>query len=146
MKRKTAGLKNFRREYSAGGVVIKDKREVLLIKNPSNAWTFPKGHIEPGETKEQAAVREVKEETNVDAEIVDYLGEISYFFTWGGVKIYKTVYFFLMRYVSGIPVPSWEVKDARFFPLEKTPKLLRYKGDKEIFAKALRKLPLLDNK
>jgi 8-oxo-dGTP diphosphatase len=135
--------KNFRREYSAGGVVIKDKREVLLIKNPSNIWTFPKGHIEPGETKEQAALREVKEETNIDAEIVDYLGEISYFFTWGGVKIYKTVYFFLMRYIAGIPVPSWEVKDARFFPLEKAKKLLKYKGDKEIFAKALNKISLI---
>lgn len=132
-----------RREFSAGGVVIKDKSEVLLIKNPSNIWTFPKGHIEKGETKEQAALREVKEETNIDAEIVDYLGEISYFFTWRGVKVYKTVYFFLMRYISGIPVPSWEVKDARFFPLERAEKLLKYKGDKEIFSKALKKLHLL---
>ena len=132
-----------RREFSAGGVVIKDKSEVLLIKNPSNIWTFPKGHIEKGETKEQAALREVKEETNIDAEIVDYLGEISYFFTWRGVKVYKTVYFFLMRYISGIPVPSWEVKDARFFLLERAEKLLKYKGDKEIFSKALKKLHLL---
>jgi len=132
-----------RREFSAGGVVIKDKKEVLLIKNPSNVWTFPKGHIEPGETKEQAAIREVKEETNIDAQIVDYLGEISYFFTWGGVKIYKTVYFFLMRYIAGIPVPSWEVKDARFFPFERAKKLLKYKGDKVIFERALEKLYLL---
>jgi len=133
----------FRREFSAGGVVIKDKREVLLIKNPSNVWTFPKGHIEKGETKEQAALREVKEETNIDAEIVTYLGEVSYFYTWAGVKIYKTVYFFLMRYKSGIPVPSWEVKDARFFSLERAQKLLKYKGDKEIFGKALQNLYLL---
>jgi 8-oxo-dGTP pyrophosphatase MutT (NUDIX family) len=133
----------FRREFSAGGVVIKDKKEVLLIKNPSNIWTFPKGHIEKGETKEQAAIREVKEETNIDAEIVDYLGEISYFFSWGGVRIYKTVYFFLMKYISGIPVPSWEVKDARFFSFDKAKKLLKYKGDKEIFQKALKKISLL---
>jgi 8-oxo-dGTP diphosphatase len=132
-----------RREFSAGGVVIKDKREVLLIKNPSNIWTFPKGHIEKGETREEAAVREVKEETNVDAQIVTYLGEISYFFTWGGVRIYKTVYFFLMRYISGIPVPSWEVKDARFFPLNRAESMLKYKGDKEIFRKALENLHLL---
>jgi 8-oxo-dGTP diphosphatase len=132
-----------RREFSAGGVVIKDKKEVLLIKNPSNIWTFPKGHIEKGETREQAAVREVKEETNVDAQIVTYLGEISYFFTWGGVRIYKTVYFFLMKYISGIPVPSWEVKDARFFPLNRAESLLKYKGDKEIFRKALENLHLL---
>ena len=132
-----------RREFSAGGGVIKDKREVLLIKNPSNIWTFPKGHIEKGETREEAAVREVKEETNVDAQIVTYLGEISYFFTWGGVRIYKTVYFFLMRYISGIPVPSWEVKDARFFPLNRAESMLKYKGDKEIFRKALENLHLL---
>ena len=132
-----------RREFSAGGVVIKDKKEVLLIKNPSNIWTFPKGHIEKGETKEEAAIREVKEETNIDAEIVTYLGEISYFFTWSGVRVYKTVYFFLMKYVSGIPVPSWEVKDARFFPIEKAKQLLKYKGDREIFTKALENLHLL---
>ncbi len=144
MQRKSAGTSlSLRREFSAGGVVIKDRREVLLIKNPSNIWTFPKGHIEKGETKEQAALREVKEETNIDAEIVMYLGEISYFFTWRGVKVFKTVYFYLMRYVSGIPVPSWEVKDAKFFPLERAQNLLKYKGDKKIFAKALENLHLL---
>ena len=146
MQIKSSKERTFRREYSAGGVVVKDKREILLIKNPSNIWTFPKGHIEPGETKEQAAIREVKEETNIDAEIVDYLGEISYFFTWSGVKIYKTVYFYLMKYISGIPVPSWEVKDARFFPIDRVKRLLKYKGDKEIFENTLRKLSLLDNK
>lgn len=132
-----------KREYSAGGVVIKDKKEVLLIKNPSNIWTFPKGHIEKGETKEQTALREVKEETNIDAEIIDYLGKINYFFIWQGAKVYKTVYFYLMKYIAGIPVPSWEVKDARFLPLEKAAKLLKYKGDKEIFNKALKKLDFL---
>ncbi len=144
MQRKSVGTSlPLRREFSAGGVVIKDRREVLLIKNPSNIWTFPKGHIEKGETKEQAALREVKEETNIDAEIVVYLGEISYFFTWRGVKVFKTVYFYLMRYISGIPVPSWEVKDAKFFPLERAQNLLKYKGDKKIFAKALENLHLL---
>jgi len=132
-----------RKEFSAGGVVIKDRKEVLLIKNPSNVWTFPKGHIEPGETKEEAALREVKEETNIDAEIVTYLGEIHYFFTWKGVRVFKTVYFYLMRYIAGNPVPSWEVKDAKFFPLEEAKTLLKYKGDKTIFRKALENLTLL---
>ena len=132
-----------RREFSAGGVVIKDKKEVLLIKNPSNVWTFPKGHIEKGETPIQAAIREVKEETNVEAEVISYLGKIHYSFIWKGTKVYKTVYFYLMQYISGIPVPSWEVKDARFINLERAKKILKYKGDKEIFLKALRKLHLL---
>jgi len=134
-----------RKEYSAGGVVFKEKKEVLLIKNPSNVWTFPKGHIEKGETKEQAALREVKEETNIDAEIITYLGEIHYFFTWKGVRVFKTVYFYLMRYISGTPVPSWEVKDAKFFPIEEAKKLIKYKGDKEIFSKALNYLGLSSN-
>jgi 8-oxo-dGTP diphosphatase len=48
-----------------------------------------------------------------------------------------------MKYISGIPVPSWEVKDARFFPLNRAESMLKYKGDKEIFRKALEKLHLL---
>jgi 8-oxo-dGTP diphosphatase len=51
-----------------------------------------------------------------------------------------------MKYISGIPVPSWEVKDARFFPIDRVKRLLKYKGDKEIFENTLRKLSLLDNK
>ncbi len=132
-----------RKEFSAGGVVIKDKKEVLLIKNPSKVWTFPKGHIEKGETPIQAAIREVKEETNIEGEVISYLGKINYSFFWKGIKVYKTVYFYLMRYIAGIPVPSWEVKDTRFFPLEKVQKLLRYKGDKRVFLRALNKLHLL---
>jgi 8-oxo-dGTP diphosphatase len=129
--------KKWKREFSAGGVVIKDNNEVLLIKNHVNIWTFPKGHIEPGESKEETAIREVKEETNITARIIDYLGEISYFFQWEGQKIYKTVYFFLMEYIEGEPKPSWEVRDAKFFSIEETLKKLRYKGDKKIFMKAL---------
>ncbi len=128
-----------RREFSAGGVLFKDG-EVLLIKNPSGAWSFPKGNIEKGERPEETAVREVLEETGVKGEIIDYIGEISYWYYFEGEKTFKTVKYYLMRYLEGEPKPSWEVQDARFFPVEEAKKLLKYKGDKEIFEKALKKL------
>ena len=128
-----------KREFSAGGVVFKNGN-VLLIKNPSGIWTFPKGNIEPGEKPEETAVREVYEETGVKGEIVDYIGEIHYWYTLKGERIFKTVKYYLMKYKEGEPKPSWEVKDAKFFPIEEAKKLLKYKGDKEIFKKALEKL------
>ncbi|EDP75922.1 NUDIX hydrolase [Hydrogenivirga sp. 128-5-R1-1] len=128
-----------RREFSAGGVLFKDG-EVLLIKNPSGVWTFPKGNIEKGEKPEDTAVREVLEETSVKGEVVDYVGEIRYWYQLKGEKIFKKVKYYLMRYLGGEPKPSWEVEDARFFPVEEAKKLLKYKGDREIFRKALEKL------
>ena len=128
-----------KREFSAGGVLFKNG-EVLLIKNPSGVWSFPKGNIEPGEKPEETAVREVYEETGVKGEIVDYIGETHYWYTLKGEKIFKTVKYYLMKYKEGEPKPSWEVKDAKFFPTQEVEKLLRYKGDKEIFKKALEKL------
>lgn len=128
-----------KREFSAGGVLFKNGN-VLLIKNPSGVWTFPKGNIEPGEKPEETAVREVYEETGVKGEIVNYIGEIHYWYTLKGERIFKTVKYYLMKHKEGEPKPSWEVKDAKFFPIEEAKKLLRYKGDKEIFRKALEKL------
>ncbi|AAC06510.1 NUDIX hydrolase [Aquifex aeolicus] len=126
-----------KKEFSAGGVLFKDG-EVLLIKTPSNVWSFPKGNIEPGEKPEETAVREVWEETGVKGEILDYIGEIHYWYTLKGERIFKTVKYYLMKYKEGEPRPSWEVKDAKFFPIKEAKKLLKYKGDKEIFEKALK--------
>lgn len=128
-----------RREFSAGGVLFRDG-EVLLIKNPSGVWSFPKGNVEKGEKPEETAVREVLEETNVKGKVIDYVGEISYWYQLKGERIFKRVKYYLMEYVEGEPRPSWEVLDAKFFPVEKARELLKYKGDKEIFRKALDKL------
>lgn len=128
-----------KREFSAGGVLFKD-RSVLLIKTPSGVWSFPKGNVEKGEKPEEAAVREVIEETGVKGKVVDYIGEISYWYQLKGEKIFKRVKYFLMEYLEGEPQPSWEVLDAKFFPVEEANKLLKYKGDKEIFKKALERL------
>ena len=125
-----------KREFSAGGVLLKDG-EVLLILNPSGVWTFPKGNIEKGEKPEDTAVREVLEETGIEGKIEAYLGDISYWYVLKGEKVFKRVSYYLMRYLSGEPRPSWEVRDARFFSSQEAGRLLKYKGDKEIFQKAL---------
>ena len=126
-----------RRELSAGGVLFKDNL-VLLIQNPSGVWTFPKGLIEQGETPEKSALREVYEETGVKGEILDYIGEIQYWYQLHGEKIFKRVKYYLMKHLEGEPKPSWEVKDAKFIPVDTAKRLLKYKGDKEIFEKALK--------
>lgn len=128
-----------RREYSAGGVLFRDE-EVLLILNPSGVWTFPKGNVEKGEKPEDTAVREVLEETGVEGKIRGYIGEVSYWYVLHGERIFKRVRYYLMVHVEGEPKPSWEVKDARFFPVEDAKNLLRYRGDREIYTKALRML------
>jgi 8-oxo-dGTP diphosphatase len=128
-----------RREFSAGGVVIRGD-QVLLIKNPSGVWTFPKGLVEEGETPEETALREVAEETGVEGKVEGDLGEITYWYTFEGERVFKRVRYYLMSYVRGEPKPSWEVQDARFFPLKEASRLLKYKGDREILSRALRLL------
>ncbi len=123
-------------EVSAGGVLFKD-REVLLIKNPSGIWTFPKGLIERGEIPEETATREVFEETGIKGRIIAPLGEIRYWYMREGQKVRKRVIFFLMEYLEGEPKASWEVQEASFFPIQEVKRLLKYKGDKEIFEKSL---------
>jgi len=97
---------------SAGGVVVDDRpdgtRRVLLIVHRSLSghprWTLPKGGVEPGETLEQTALREVREETGHGATIVAPLGAIEYSFVWqpDRVRYHKRVHYFLMRW-DGLP-------------------------------------------
>lgn len=128
-----------RKEFSAGGVLLK-RDQVLLIKNPSDVWTFPKGIVEKGETPEETAVREVLEETGVEGKILKDLGEITYWYTFRGERVFKRVRYYLMGYVRGEPRPSWEVKDAGFFPLKEAEGLIRYRGDREILSRAIKTL------
>jgi 8-oxo-dGTP pyrophosphatase MutT (NUDIX family) len=94
-------------EISAGGFVVSksDPSLVALMARFNRGgkleWCIPKGHLEPGETNEQAAVREVFEETGLKAEITDYLGDVSYTFNQRGKNVSKTVHVFLMNHLSG---------------------------------------------
>ncbi|WP_457641657.1 NUDIX hydrolase [Persephonella sp.] len=134
-------------EFSAGGVVFRKtedgKIEILLIR-VKNRWSFPKGNIERGEPKDQAALREVKEETGVDAEILDYLGEVDYWYSIGLTRIHKFVYYYLMKYAGGDIVPQKEeIDEAKFIPIEDVEKTLSYETDKEIFERAINSLKKL---
>jgi len=99
---------------------------------------LPKGHVEARESNEQAALREVREETGCWGEIVTRLNEISYWFYVGKAKHRKSVTFFLMRYLSGDPANhDHEVDDARWFDLAQARKTLKYVNEKRLIDMAL---------
>lgn len=131
------------REFSAGGIVLKEG-QVLLIKNaamrdPKKAyWGFPKGHINSGEKSEEAAVREIKEETDIEAKVIKKLGDSRYIFTKEGKKVFKVVVYFLLRYVSGDLNPQdLEVLELGWFEPNEALTILSFKKDKEMLKQAL---------
>lgn len=126
---------------SAGGIVYKDNH-LLMLKKKNGDWVLPKGRIEDGETLEETAIREVKEETNIDAKIVDYLGATTYSFSnfWTNYSlINKTVSWYLMKAKTFILIPLEEegFVDARFISIDKVMSIARYKDEKKVIAKAI---------
>jgi 8-oxo-dGTP pyrophosphatase MutT (NUDIX family) len=112
---------------------------------PEGTWVLPKGVIAAGERTEVTALREVREETGVEASPVEKLGDIRYVYTWAGERVFKVVSFFLFRYRSGRlgdipPEHVHEVAEARWLPLDEAPRLLAYRGEREMAAKALERL------
>jgi 8-oxo-dGTP pyrophosphatase MutT (NUDIX family) len=129
-------------EVSAGGLVLRRREaglDALLIgRGNSRIWTLPKGHVEPRESLEQAALREVREETGCWGEIVTRLNEISYWFYVGKAKHKKSVTFFLMRYLSGDTANhDHEVDEARWFEVMAARKALKYINEKRLVDLAL---------
>jgi 8-oxo-dGTP pyrophosphatase MutT (NUDIX family) len=133
-----------KREISAGGVVYRhgdDGIEVVLASRRTRrgdlAWGLAKGGIEDGESMEDAAVREVREETGIRAEIEASLGETRYFYVWEDVRIRKTVHFYLMRSVGGdLDDRDDEMEEVRWFPLERALKRAAYRGERDVLKRA----------
>ena len=131
---------------SYGGVVVREAAaglEVALIRPQSaedkQVWALPKGAKEEGESPEDAAVREVREETGLGAEIVASLDGITYWFAWAPerVRYKKTVHFFLMRHTSGVPTPdAVEVAEVRFVSLADAHEQASYASEKKILKTA----------
>lgn len=129
-------------QFSAGGVVYKDKKVLLAQHSQHHGWVFPKGligdHVE-GEDKETTAIREVKEETGADAKIIKTLTPVTYWFVFEGEKIKKTVYYFLMEYTGGdITKHDHEMENVEWLSKEKVEERLTYKSDQKVWQEAQR--------
>jgi 8-oxo-dGTP pyrophosphatase MutT (NUDIX family) len=149
-------LPGVRREFSAGGVLVRRLRGEYVVAairpagRPPGLWALPKGNIGPGEDPAAAAAREVVEETGAEGKLVRKLGDVRYVYTqsWGaeaGERIFKIVSFYLLRYTGGRlgnvpPEFAHEIAEARWLPLGEAPKLLAYKGEREMARKALESL------
>ena len=139
------------REASAGGVVIceRDGASALAVIRPRGrtVWALPKGHVNRGETLAEAAAREVREETGLNVELDTPLGDIQYVYQFRAQKIFKQVHFFLFRCVGGEidqldPGMRIEVEEARWIPLADAKKMLAYRGEREVVARAAALLEL----
>lgn len=128
-------------ETSYGGVVLRG--EDVLVITPAGkrrVTTLPKGGSQPGETGEQTAAREVREETGVTATVLEPLGDVRYWYRRGGRRVLKTVHFYLCEYVSGSTVDhDHEVDDARWIGLAEARTALSYPGERALIERALTK-------
>jgi 8-oxo-dGTP pyrophosphatase MutT (NUDIX family) len=135
-----------REEFSAGGVVVRGDEVLVIVPKKRAAdgrrvLALPKGHPDPGETAEQAAAREVREEGGVDAELVERLGDVRYWYRRDGRAVPKRVAFFLFEYRGGDPADhDHEIEDARFMKLSEAREQLTYDGEREMVARALSRL------
>lgn len=131
-----------REAVAAGGVVFRDGEEgveiVLVSRRASGLFALPKGKVDPGEVVEQTAVREVREETGLEAEILEPLGEVRYWFTDDeGERVDKVVYFFLMRSTGGdLSLHDHEFDDVAWYHLVEAERLLTHKNQLHILARA----------
>lgn len=129
------------RETSFGGVVLRDG-EVLVITpaGKRRVTGLPKGGPNPGESGEQTAAREVREETGVVASVREPLGDVTYWYRRSGRRVFKTVHFYLCDYVSGSTRDhDHEVEDARWIPLAEARTSLSYPGERALIERALSK-------
>ena len=133
-------------EVSAGGLVLRRRVgsgfDVLLIgRGEPRVWSLPKGHVEANETNEEAALREVREETGCYGEILEKLSEIAYWFYINQRKHKKSVHFYLMRYLSGDTADhDHEADEAAWFEIGTAKKALKYVNEKRLIDLALENL------
>ncbi len=141
-------------QVSAGGVAfrkISERVEVaLILTNPERRWQLPKGMVDPGETEQQAALREVREEAGIETEPLGKIDQTEYWFTAerDGVRgrIHKRVHWFLMQYTSGdVTDHDHEVTEARWVDVDEALIMLVFKNEREIVEKAVRMVGRLDS-
>jgi len=138
------------REFSAGGLVYRRREgEVAVVlaarRHPESGalvWTIPKGHVEPGESSKAAAVREVREETGLEAEIEQQLGDITYWFARRDAegrarRVWKRVRFFLMRSRGGrFRDRDREMDAVRWFSLDEAERAAAFASERALVQRA----------
>lgn len=132
-------------QTSSGGVAFRQldgRVEIALISVGSEPrWQLPKGMVDPGETREFTAVREVREEAGIDTELLEPIDTIEYWFYAGKapnrLRIHKRVHFFLLRYCSGNPSDhDHEVNEARWVEMDEAARMLTYDTEKQVIHRA----------
>lgn len=134
-----------KRQVSAGGVAYRMRAgqiEVALISvDPDQRWQLPKGLVNKNESNEAAALREVREETGLETELVAPLDKIEYWYYSGKggrrVRFHKHVHFYLLRYKAGdVSNHDQEVNEARWIPVDEAARMLAFKSEKEVVSQA----------
>jgi 8-oxo-dGTP pyrophosphatase MutT (NUDIX family) len=133
-------------EFSAGGVVVRDGEVAVIVPvkrggGGQRVLGLPKGHLDGDETAEQAATREIREETGLTAELIEPLGDTHYHYDRRGRPRAKRVAFFLFEYRSGsLEDHDHEIEETRWMPLEQAVEELSYEGEREMVRRALSRL------
>jgi 8-oxo-dGTP pyrophosphatase MutT (NUDIX family) len=143
-----------RREVSAGGLIWRRRDshrggfEVVLVRPAGKAtWVLPKGHVEPGESLLDAALREANEESGLEVEADEALGQVSYLYSWRDrpaeqpIRIFKRVHFFLMHCVGGDPsAHDTEIDEVVWVSLDEALSRASHKSERDLIAKAKKAL------
>ncbi len=127
------------RAESSGGVVVRRVDGVLhiLLVGSASTWGLPKGAPSAGEERAETARREAEEETGLEVEVLEPIGDIRYWFVANGHRVQKTVYYFLMKAIGGdISHHDWENERIAWFPLEEALKVMTYPNEQEIARRA----------
>ncbi|MEE2570056.1 NUDIX hydrolase [Pseudarthrobacter sp. J64] len=139
-------------EVSAGGVVVDTSDDVLRVaiiarlnRGGRLEWCLPKGHPEGRENNEEAAVREIAEETGIDGRILAPLGSIDYWFTVSGHRVHKTVHHYLLQATGGQLTiendPDHEAVDVAWVPIAELARKLSFPNERRIADLAKEVLP-----
>ena len=133
-------------QISAGGVAFRhtgpDIQVAIVSVKPSLRWQLPKGIVDPGETPEFTAVREVREEAGIETELLRLIETIEYWYQrvqYGKrIRYHKFVHFYLLQYQSGdVANPDHEVDESRWVSFDKALEMLAFKSEQRVVEKTL---------
>ena len=132
-------------QVSAGGVVFRrvgsEVQVAIVSVKPSLRWQLPKGIVDPGETVEFTAVREVREEAGIDTDLIELIETVQYWYQrvqYGKrIRFHKYVHFFLMEYRAGdVANHDHEVAESRWVSVDEAIEMLAFKSERDVVEKA----------